>query len=157
MSQTRGPHVWKKRKNRRRAVDSVRRLFGFNAKVRSQPEPRYADGNVRSDPRRFKEICTAMLIKVFLDKEPGHCQSYKNGAQICGHCPSTNFEKSGPIRSTIFFVAAMNCTRLAQKEMRPVILPDSCQIGHKLSAVKRCDSIDGTSFAAIFSTVACRS
>jgi hypothetical protein len=27
---------------------------------------------VRSDPRRFKEICTAMLIKVFLDKEPGH-------------------------------------------------------------------------------------
>ena len=46
------------------AVDSARRVFGFSAKVRSQPKPSYAGGNVRSDlRRRLKAIYTAMLIE----------------------------------------------------------------------------------------------
>jgi len=49
------------RDSHRRVVDSDRRDFGVSAKVRCQPELLYADGNVRSDRRRFNAICSALL------------------------------------------------------------------------------------------------
>jgi hypothetical protein len=58
-----GPHAYKKKNNRRCIGGSARRVFGFNAKVRNQSERSHAEGNVRSDLRRFKAICTAMLIE----------------------------------------------------------------------------------------------
>jgi hypothetical protein len=59
----RGPHAYKKKNNCRCVGGSARRVFGFNPKVRNQSERSHAEGNVRSDLRWFKAICTAMLIE----------------------------------------------------------------------------------------------
>ena len=59
----RAPHAYKKKNNCRCVGGSARRVFGFNPKVRNQSERSHAEGNVRSDLRWFKAICTAMLIE----------------------------------------------------------------------------------------------